>query len=75
MKYAAAMILIALVACTSQPTKWVDHGIGGNGGQSASAGARGGRSATAGGMGHGNAGGRGSSGSGAGAASGGMGRR
>ncbi|WP_155755368.1 hypothetical protein [Burkholderia multivorans] len=26
MKYAAAVILIALVACTSQPTSWVDHG-------------------------------------------------
>ncbi len=74
MKYAAAVILIALVACTSQPTSWVDHGIGGNGGQ-ASAGARGGRSATAGGMGHGNGGGRGASGNGTGAASGGMGRR
>lgn len=71
MKYAAAMILIALVACTSEPAKWVDRGIGGNGGHSASVGARGGRSATAGGMGHGNAGGRG----GVGAASGGMGRR
>lgn len=71
MKYAAALLLIALVACTSNPASWVDHGIGGNGGQ-VSAGARGGRNATAGGMGHGgNGGGRGS----AGAASGGMGRR
>jgi hypothetical protein len=76
MKYAAALLLIALVACSSQPTTWVDHGIGGNGGQSASVGVRGGRSATAGGMGHnGNGGGRGASGNGAGAASGGMGRR
>lgn len=73
MKYAAAMILIALVACTSTPTQNVDRGIG-NGGH-ASVGARGGRSATAGGMGHGSIGGRGASGNGAGAASGGMGRR
>lgn len=74
MKYAAAMILIALVACTSTPTQHVDHGIG-NGSHSAAVGARGGRSATAGGMGHGSIGGRGASGNGAGAASGGMGRR
>ena len=70
MKYAAALLLIALVACTSNPAPWVDHGIGGNGGQ-VSAGARGGRNATAGGMGHSGNGVRGS----AGAASGGMGRR
>ena len=74
MKYAAALLLIALVACTSNPAPWVDHGIGGNGGN-VSAGARGGRNATAGGMGHGSIGGRGASGNGAGAASGGMGRR
>lgn len=69
MKYAAALLLTALVACTSQPVTTIgvggvwntqDHqATGGNGGHG----------------GNGNAGGRGASGNGAGAASGGMGRR
>lgn len=63
MKYAAAMILIALVACTSQPVTTIgvggvwntqDHqAVGGHGGNSGSVGGRGGRGAASGGMGRG----------------------
>lgn len=62
MKYAAAMILIALVACTSQPVTTIgvggvwntqDHqAVGGHSG-SGSVGGRGGRGAASGGMGRG----------------------
>ena len=60
MKYAAAMILIALVACTSQPVTTIgvggvwntqDHqAVGGHSGNG-SVGGRGGRGAASGGMG------------------------
>jgi hypothetical protein len=60
MKYAAALLLIALVACTSQPVTTIgvggvwntqDHqAVGGHGG-SGSVGGRGGRGAASGGMG------------------------
>lgn len=66
MKYAAALLLITLAACTAQPVTTI--GVGGVWNTQD-------HQATGGNGGHGNAGGRGASGNGAGAASGGMGRR
>jgi hypothetical protein len=61
MKYAAALLLIALVACTSQPVTKIgvggvwntqDHqAVGGHSGNAGSVGGRGGRGAASGGMG------------------------
>ena len=70
MKYAAAMILIALAACTSAYDGPPTIGVGGVWNQTDSM-TPGGHSGSTGG----HAGGRGASGNGAGAASGGMGRR
>jgi len=63
MKYAAALLLIALVACTSQPVTTIvvggvwntlDHqAVGGHSGSAGTGGARGGRGAASGGMGRG----------------------